>query len=146
MTKRPLADCMGWAPFSDKSRIERRRCPNVTEVILEAFEAYGLDAVKDMKGMFAIALYDKQEKTLHLMRDRAGEKPLYYGMIDRCFVFASDLSCLKAFDVVFRLLKAYGKGFNGFCGEALHHGDNQGAVNAAGQKRTKGNFIFQKKI
>lgn len=69
-----------------------------TEVILEAFEAYGLDAVKDMKGMFAIALYDKQEKTLHLMRDRTGEKPLYYGMIDRCFVFASDLSCLKAFE------------------------------------------------
>lgn len=68
-----------------------------TEVILEAFEAYGLNAVKDMKGMFAIALYDKKEKTLHLMRDRAGEKPLYYGMVGGCFVFASDLSCLKAF-------------------------------------------------
>lgn len=69
-----------------------------TEVILEAFEAYGLDAVKDMKGMFAIALYDKKEKALHLMRDRAGEKPLYYGMIGGKFAFASDLSCLKVLE------------------------------------------------
>ncbi len=69
-----------------------------TEVILEAFEAYGLDAVKDMKGMFAIALYDRKEKTLHLMRDRTGEKPLYYGMIGDKFAFASDLSCLKVLE------------------------------------------------
>lgn len=69
-----------------------------TEVILEAFEAYGLDAVKDMKGMFAIALYDNKEKALHLMRDRAGEKPLYYGMIGGKFAFASDLSCLKVLE------------------------------------------------
>ena len=69
-----------------------------TEVILEAFEAYGLDAVKDMKGMFAIALYDRKEKALHLMRDRAGEKPLYYGMIGGKFAFASDLSCLKVLE------------------------------------------------
>lgn len=69
-----------------------------TEVILEAFEAYGLEAVKSMKGMFAIALYDRQEKTLHLMRDRMGEKPLYYGNVGGKFVFASDLSCFYALD------------------------------------------------
>lgn len=69
-----------------------------TEVILEAFEAYGLDAVKDMKGMFAIALYDRKEKTLHLMRDRVGEKPLYYGMVGGKFAFASDLSCLTVLE------------------------------------------------
>lgn len=69
-----------------------------TEVILEAFEAYGLNAVKDMKGMFAIALYDKREKTLHLMRDRVGEKPLYYGIVGSKFAFASDLSCLRVLE------------------------------------------------
>lgn len=69
-----------------------------TEVILEAFEAYGFDAVKDMKGMFAIALYDRKEKILHLLRDRMGEKPLYYGMIGQKFAFASDLSCLTALE------------------------------------------------
>lgn len=69
-----------------------------TEVILEAFEAYGITAVKDMKGMFAIALYDRKDKTLHLMRDRAGEKPLYYGMVSGKFAFASDLSCLTVLE------------------------------------------------
>ncbi|MCM1264049.1 MAG: asparagine synthase (glutamine-hydrolyzing) [Butyrivibrio sp.] len=69
-----------------------------TEVILEAFEAYGLNAVNDMKGMFAIALYDRKEKALHLMRDRMGEKPLYYGIVGGKFAFASDLSCLTVLE------------------------------------------------
>lgn len=69
-----------------------------TEAILEAMEAYGPDAVKEMKGMFAMALYDKQEETLYLYRDRAGEKPLYYGMVGGSFAFASDLACLRAMD------------------------------------------------
>lgn len=69
-----------------------------TEVILEAFEAYGLDAIKDMKGMFAIALFDRQTKTLYLMRDRMGEKPLYYGKVNGHFTFASDLHCLTAIE------------------------------------------------
>ncbi|MCM1262433.1 MAG: asparagine synthase (glutamine-hydrolyzing) [Butyrivibrio sp.] len=78
--------------------INHFRSASDTEVILEAFEAYGLDAVKDMKGMFAIALYDRKEKTLHLMRDRMGEKPLYYGMVSGKFAFASDLSCLTVLE------------------------------------------------
>ena len=69
-----------------------------TEVILEAFEAYGPDAVKEMKGMFAIALFDRREHTLYLMRDRMGEKPLYYGMVGSKFAFASDLSSLTALE------------------------------------------------
>lgn len=69
-----------------------------TEVIVEAFEAYGIEAIKDMKGMFAIALYDRKEQTLYLLRDRMGEKPLYYGMVGGKFAFASDLSCLKALE------------------------------------------------
>lgn len=74
------------------------RSSSDTEVLLEAFEAYGLEAIKSLKGMFAIALYDRREKTLHLMRDRAGEKPLYYGMANGMFVFASDLASLTAMD------------------------------------------------
>lgn len=66
-----------------------------TEVLLEAFEAYGVDeTISQCKGMFAIALYDKQEKTIQLLRDRVGEKPLYYGFVNDRFVFASDIGCI----------------------------------------------------
>lgn len=71
-----------------------------TEVLLEAFSAYGLpDTLNMVKGMFAIALYDKKERALFLARDRVGEKPLYYGFVgDRRFVFASDLNSVTALD------------------------------------------------
>lgn len=73
-----------------------------TEVLLEAFEAYGVKkAISLCKGMFAIALYDKKEQCLYLLRDRVGEKPLYYGQVREGFVFASDIgsiSVLEGFD------------------------------------------------
>lgn len=71
-----------------------------TEVLVEAFSAYGIEDTLDMvKGMFAIALYDKKEQTLFLARDRVGEKPLFYGFIkDGCFVFASDLNSIAALE------------------------------------------------
>ena len=69
-----------------------------TEILLEAFANDGMNAIKQMKGMFAIALYDRQEKTLYLLRDRAGEKPLYYGRVKGRFVFASDLASIKQMD------------------------------------------------
>lgn len=70
-----------------------------TEVLLEAFEVYGVEkAIGMCKGMFAIALYDKKERTIYLLRDRVGEKPLYYGMVNHSFVFASDIGCISALD------------------------------------------------
>lgn len=68
-----------------------------TEVILEAFEFYGIDkTLQLMKGMFALALFDRQQNQIVLMRDRVGEKPLYFGFVGKCFVFASDLASIKA--------------------------------------------------
>jgi asparagine synthase (glutamine-hydrolysing) len=66
-----------------------------TEVLLEAIARWGLkQALKLCVGMFALALWDRSERTLVLARDRLGEKPLYYGRIGRSFAFASEL---KAF-------------------------------------------------
>lgn len=70
-----------------------------TEVLLEAFEHYGVKkAISLCKGMFAIALYDQAEKDLYLLRDRVGEKPLYYGRVRNSFVFASELGCISSLD------------------------------------------------
>lgn len=70
-----------------------------TEVLLEAFEAYGVRKTIAMcKGMFAIALYDKETKKITLIRDRVGEKPLYYGFVNGSFVFASDLGSIAVLE------------------------------------------------
>ena len=71
-----------------------------TEVLVEAVCAYGIeDTLAMVKGMFSIALYDKKEQTLFLVRDRVGEKPLYYGFVgDKHFVFATDLNSISALD------------------------------------------------
>lgn len=68
-----------------------------TEIMLAAFDAYGVEAaLNKFVGMFAIVLWDKQEKLLYLMRDRIGEKPLYYGYRGNYLLFGSELKSLKA--------------------------------------------------
>lgn len=70
-----------------------------TEVLLEAIEVYGLQKTLEFcKGMFAIALYDRELDKLYLTRDRVGEKPLYYGVVKGSFLFSSDLGSMKAVD------------------------------------------------
>ena len=62
-------------------------------------EHYGVkEAISMCKGMFAIALYDREERVLYLLRDRIGEKPLYYGFVNGSFVFASDIGSIAALD------------------------------------------------
>lgn len=66
-----------------------------TEVILAAVEAWGVTkTLEQMVGMFAFGLWDRQERTLYLGRDRLGEKPLYYGWVGDSFWFGSELKPL----------------------------------------------------
>jgi len=79
------------------SRGHRFRGSSDTEVILAAVSEWGVaNSLKRFNGMFAFALWDCVERVLHLARDRAGEKPLYYGWIGSSFVFASELKALRA--------------------------------------------------
>ena len=66
-----------------------------TEVILESVATFGVEeAVKQLNGMFAFAVYDNKEKTLHLVRDRVGIKPMYWMRFDEGLAFASELKAL----------------------------------------------------
>ena len=67
-----------------------------TETLLVSIEKWGLkQTLEKIRGMFAIALWDRQEKKLYLARDRYGEKPLYYGWQNGTFLFGSELKALK---------------------------------------------------
>ena len=65
-----------------------------TEVILRLYERDGISGISKLNGMFAIAIYDKNEGALYLVRDRAGEKPLYYSHDEQFFLFASEIKSL----------------------------------------------------
>tara|TARA_B100002003_G_scaffold182027_1_gene170199 strand:+ start:19722 stop:21674 length:1953 start_codon:yes stop_codon:yes gene_type:complete len=67
-----------------------------TEVILALFEVYGIhSALTMMSGMFAFAVYDREQEALTIARDRMGEKPLFYGWVNGQFAFASELKAFK---------------------------------------------------
>jgi len=75
----------GWRGHSD------------TEVLLQGIVAWGLpEALKRSAGMFAFGLWDRATRRLSLVRDRFGEKPLYYGWAGRDLVFGSELKSLRA--------------------------------------------------
>lgn len=75
----------GWRGHSD------------TEVLLQSIVTWGLqDALRRSAGMFAFGMWDQKERRLSLVRDRFGEKPLYYGWARGDFVFGSELKALRA--------------------------------------------------
>ena len=75
----------GWRGHSD------------TETFLQGVVAWGLvETLRRSAGMFALALWDRKERRLALVRDRFGEKPLYYGWAGRDFLFGSELKALRA--------------------------------------------------
>lgn len=74
----------GWRGHSD------------TETLVEAIAQWGLEAtLQRATGMFALALWDRKTRTLSLVRDRFGEKPLYYGWVGRDLLFASELKAIR---------------------------------------------------
>ncbi len=68
-----------------------------TEVLIALYKQYGSKMLSKLSGMFAFAIWDDQERTLFLARDRFGEKPLYYGFTDDGdFIFASEIKAIIA--------------------------------------------------
>ena len=65
-----------------------------TEVILQAYETFGEDCVRKLRGMFAFAIWDGRRRKLFLARDRLGIKPFYYARREQEFLFASEIKAL----------------------------------------------------
>lgn len=85
---RAQLDAQGWPGWRGHSD---------TEVLLAGIERWGLGRTIELAvGMFAIALWDRQERSLMLVRDRTGEKPLSWGIHDGVLAFASELHALEA--------------------------------------------------
>jgi len=73
------------------------------EVIVHAYEEWGIDAVKKFNGMFAFALWDVDKRRLMLARDPYGMKPLYYTLLDDgTLIFASEIKAILQYDEVKR--------------------------------------------
>ncbi len=86
-----------------RAQVERSDSPvdwrghSDTEVLLECFVLYGIeDTLRRAVGMYAFALWDRQERVLIMARDRMGEKPLYYGWQGSILLFGSDLAALRS--------------------------------------------------
>lgn len=70
-----------------------------TEVIIKAYQQYGVDCQEKFNGMWAFAIWDKRKERLFLSRDRIGEKPLFYCKYDNSLIFASELSAIFEYGI-----------------------------------------------
>lgn len=109
--RQPMVDASGrlWITFNGeiynfrelRGELERLghafRTTSDTEVILAAYRQWGLDCLRRLNGMFAFGLWDGESRTLHLVRDRIGVKPLYFTLDDRRLIFASTLKSFAEF-------------------------------------------------
>jgi asparagine synthase (glutamine-hydrolysing) len=75
-----------------------------TEVLMMAYQYWGRDCVNRLNGMFAFAIYDEQNQTMFMARDRAGEKPFFYYFNGKELRFASELKAILADDTIPRML------------------------------------------
>jgi asparagine synthase (glutamine-hydrolysing) len=75
----------------------RLRGTSDTEVMLHGFDAWGFEpTLRRLNGMFAMAVWDREQRALYLTRDRLGEKPVYYGWLGGTFLFVSELKSFFA--------------------------------------------------
>jgi asparagine synthase (glutamine-hydrolysing) len=79
-----------------------------TEVLLEGYRAWGKDLLSRLNGMFAFAIYDSQNRTLFLARDRVGIKPLFYYHDSSRFVFGSEIKAIMSYPYFRRKLSCAG--------------------------------------
>jgi len=91
--------------------VENFRTKSDTEVILKAYERWGEDCLKKIRGMFAFALWDDNKKSLFCARDEFGIKPFYYMIVDNKFYFSSEIKAIlpfaKSVDTNLASLKEY---------------------------------------
>ena len=89
---------INWVDITDNLSAENVSLRDNRKTLIQSISLLGLEDTLDLiNGMFSFALWDREEKTLILARDRLGEKPLFYGMIGQSFVFGSELKCFKSF-------------------------------------------------
>jgi len=83
----------------DKHALDRKfvfRSRTDTEVLLNLYETLGIEFVNELNGMFALAIWDSRKKTLYLIRDRFGIKPLFYAVVGDSIWFASEIKGILA--------------------------------------------------
>jgi len=80
-----------------ESRGHRYRTRSDTETILHVYKEVGEDCVQQLRGMFAFAIWDREERKLLLARDRLGIKPLYYAVTADRLIFASEIKAVLAY-------------------------------------------------
>ena len=77
-------------------RGHRFRTNSDTETLIHLYEEEGVAGIKKLRGMFAYAIWDARDRSLLLVRDRFGKKPLYYATLPEGLFFGSELKCLRS--------------------------------------------------